>query len=59
MLHQFPEHLYHLNQTIHFSLFESLSDEVQSRNSPHLALLALTLPRHDARHHDDFCSHGM
>jgi hypothetical protein len=38
MLHQFPEHLYHLNQTIHFSFFESLSDEVQCSNSPHLAL---------------------
>jgi len=54
MLHQFPEHLYHLNQTIHFVLFESLSVEVKSSSSPHLASLALTLPRHDARHHDDF-----
>jgi len=56
MLHQFPEHLYHLNQTIHFVLFESLSVEVKSSSSPRFAGSYPAAPRRAPPRW--FCSQG-
>jgi hypothetical protein len=37
-LHQFPEHLYRLNQAIHFLVVELLNVDVQSNGSPRLGV---------------------
>jgi hypothetical protein len=58
MLHQFPEHLYHLNQTIHFPFFESLCDEARAATHLTSLWLALTCSATTRSHHDDFAVTG-